>query len=289
MKIKDYINIEQAARKSGGEVARIGAAIIFVGLVMIFTGTNFGHLEQACLLVAAAVIGAYMAMNIGANDVANNVGPAVGSLALSLTAAILIAAIFEAAGAIIAGGEVVKTVKNGIIDPTTVKLQLIGIRFVIFKAALGVRDLLRSFTVAARCGVLRSPRSSRPCRGRFPDRSRRFLATFRGCAGWNPRRAKSGIVVLDDKETFIQVHVPSPRLVIIGAVHISQALVPMAKSCAFDITVIDPRTAFASKERFPGIDLLAEWPQEVLEERPARARSGRPVQGSRVHLTPPRS
>ena len=82
------------------------------------------------------------------------------------------------------------------------------------------------------------------------------------------KSAKSGVVVLDDKETFIQVHVPSPRLVIIGAVHISQALVPMAKSCAFDITVIDPRTAFASQERFPGVDLLAEWPEEVLEERP---------------------
>ena len=85
------------------------------------------------------------------------------------------------------------------------------------------------------------------------------------------RSAKSGVVSLDGKETFIQVHVPSPRLVIIGAVHISQALVPMAKSCEFDITVIDPRTAFASEERFPGVDLLAEWPQEVLEDRPLDA------------------
>ena len=82
------------------------------------------------------------------------------------------------------------------------------------------------------------------------------------------RSAKSGVVTLDDREIFIQVHVPSPRLVIIGAVHISQALVPMAKSCEFDITVIDPRTAFASQERFPDVELLAEWPQEVLEERP---------------------
>lgn len=85
------------------------------------------------------------------------------------------------------------------------------------------------------------------------------------------RSAKSGVVSLDGEETFIQVHVPSPRLVIIGAVHISQALVPMAKSCEFDITVIDPRTAFASEERFPGVDLLAEWPQEMLQERPLDA------------------
>ncbi|MEQ8859685.1 MAG: anion permease [Pseudomonadales bacterium] len=69
------------------------------------------------LLVAAAVIGAYMAMNIGANDVANNVGPAVGSQALTMTGAVAIAAFFEAAGALIAGGEVVGTIKSGIIKP----------------------------------------------------------------------------------------------------------------------------------------------------------------------------
>ncbi|MEP0941830.1 MAG: XdhC family protein [Rhizobiaceae bacterium] len=85
------------------------------------------------------------------------------------------------------------------------------------------------------------------------------------------KSAKSGMVTLDGKETFIQVHVPSPRLVIIGAVHISQALVPMAKACEFDITIIDPRTAFASQERFPDSDLLAEWPQEILDQRPLDA------------------
>ena len=67
-------------------------------------------------LAIAALIGAYMAMNIGANDVANNVGPAVGSKAMTMTMAITIAAIFEASGALIAGGEVVKTIKKGIID-----------------------------------------------------------------------------------------------------------------------------------------------------------------------------
>lgn len=73
------------------------------------------------LLIFAALVGGYMAMNIGANDVANNVGPAVGSQALSLGGAIIIAAIFEAAGALIAGGNVVGTIKSGIIDPTMVK------------------------------------------------------------------------------------------------------------------------------------------------------------------------
>jgi len=71
-------------------------------------------------LVIAAMIGGYMAMNIGANDVANNVGPAVGSKALTLTGAILIAAIFEAGGAIVAGGDVVSTIKKGIIDPALI-------------------------------------------------------------------------------------------------------------------------------------------------------------------------
>ncbi len=81
-------------------------------------------LPNAMLLMAAAVIGGgYMAINIGgANDVANNVGPAVGSGALSLGgAAVLLAAVFEAAGALIAGGDVVSTIKGGIIDPTSLE------------------------------------------------------------------------------------------------------------------------------------------------------------------------
>ena len=87
------------------------------------------------------------------------------------------------------------------------------------------------------------------------------------------KSGKSGVVTEGDQESFIQVHVPSPRMVIIGAVHISQALVPMARNCGFDVVVIDPRTAFASQERFPGVELIAEWPQEVLSERPLDAYS----------------
>lgn len=72
------------------------------------------------MIVVAATFGAYMALNIGANDVANNIGPAVGSKALSLFSAIIIAAIFEAAGALIAGGDVVNAIKKDIIDPTLI-------------------------------------------------------------------------------------------------------------------------------------------------------------------------
>ena len=73
--------------------------------------------EEIALLVAAAAIGGYMALNIGANDVANNMGPAVGGKVLTIFSAVLIAAIFESAGALLAGGDVIKTVAKGIITP----------------------------------------------------------------------------------------------------------------------------------------------------------------------------
>ena len=87
---------------------------------MLVAGMSIGDVPHNYMLVAAAMIGGYMAMNIGANDVANNVGPAVGSKALTLAGAIAIAAVFEAAGALIAGGDVVSTIKNGIIDPSKI-------------------------------------------------------------------------------------------------------------------------------------------------------------------------
>ncbi|QDG74663.1 XdhC family protein [Labrenzia sp. PHM005] len=82
------------------------------------------------------------------------------------------------------------------------------------------------------------------------------------------RSGKSGIVETVLGEAFLTVSVPAPRLVIIGAVHISQALVPMAKIAGFDVTVIDPRTAFATEDRFPGSSLIADWPEDVLKDRP---------------------
>jgi len=82
------------------------------------------------------------------------------------------------------------------------------------------------------------------------------------------KSGKSQTVSHGGDEYFIAAHVPSPRLVLIGAVHISQALFPMAQACGFDVTVIDPRTAFATKERFSGVSLHAEWPQEILPSMP---------------------
>ena len=107
---------QEALKESGTDFTRLGFALFFMIGVLTFSFLSNGGISNNMFLAIAALIGAYMAMNIGANDVANNVGPAVGSKAMTMTMAIIIAAIFEAAGALIAGGEVVKTIKKGIID-----------------------------------------------------------------------------------------------------------------------------------------------------------------------------
>jgi xanthine dehydrogenase accessory factor len=78
------------------------------------------------------------------------------------------------------------------------------------------------------------------------------------------RMGKSGAVEVDGRKLFITVHAPTARLVITGAVHISQALAPMARLLDYDVTIVDPRTAFASPERFPDVPLIAEWPDTAL-------------------------
>lgn len=78
------------------------------------------------------------------------------------------------------------------------------------------------------------------------------------------RSGKSGNVEYEGVSYFLTVQTPPVRLIVIGAVHISQALAPMAKIAGLDMTIIDPRTAFATPERFPDVTLLAEWPQSVL-------------------------
>jgi xanthine dehydrogenase accessory factor len=82
------------------------------------------------------------------------------------------------------------------------------------------------------------------------------------------RSGKSGTVEIDGKAYFLTLQAPPPRIVVTGAVHISQALAPMAKLLDLDVTVIDPRTAFATQERFPEVTLLAEWPEEALQKVP---------------------
>ncbi len=112
-----FKEMEDAAESSSkGDFVKFGVVIVFMIVVLILSYSSMGELPTNAFLVIAALFGAYMAMNIGANDVANNVGPAVGSKALTLGGAIVIAGIFEAGGAFIAGGDVVGTIKKGIID-----------------------------------------------------------------------------------------------------------------------------------------------------------------------------
>ncbi|MCK5111210.1 MAG: inorganic phosphate transporter [Arcobacteraceae bacterium] len=118
MDIKTIKTMEKVTPQTqSGGFSRLTIAFVFIAIVFVWTSLTHGEIQNNTFLIIGAVFGAYMAMNIGANDVANNVGPAVGSGALTMFWAIVIAAIFEGAGALIAGGEVVKTIKKGIIDP----------------------------------------------------------------------------------------------------------------------------------------------------------------------------
>ena len=75
---------------------------------------------------------------------------------------------------------------------------------------------------------------------------------------------RSGISATEEGEFFINIYNPPLKLVVVGAVHIAQALIPMARLAGYDITVLDPRGAFATPERFPDVTLLVEWPDEAL-------------------------
>jgi inorganic phosphate transporter, PiT family len=117
--LKRIVQLEHAAKEVGTSPLSFGLGLLFLIGVWVFTYVYSGG-NASATLIAAAVIGGYMAINIGANDVANNVGPAVGSKALTMFGALAIAAIFEAAGALIAGGEVVSTISKGIISTNSI-------------------------------------------------------------------------------------------------------------------------------------------------------------------------
>ena len=80
------------------------------------------------------------------------------------------------------------------------------------------------------------------------------------------RRDKSGMIEIEGRRLFVQSNSPPPRLLIVGAVHIAQALAPMASLAGYGVTVIDPRRAFATDSRFPGIDMRGDWPDEAMAE-----------------------
>jgi PiT family inorganic phosphate transporter len=112
--------IELATAYVGRPMVASGIALAFIVIAGIGAAMLYGAVPINLIVVAAAAFGAYMAINIGANDVANNMGPAVGANALTMGGAIAIAAIAESAGALLAGGDVVSTISKGIIAPSTV-------------------------------------------------------------------------------------------------------------------------------------------------------------------------
>ncbi len=112
-----FSNLENATSMVARPMVGIGVSLVFVLLAGIAAMLFFGQESNTLIVVIAACLGAYMALNIGANDVANNMGPAVGANALSMGGAIAIAVVFESAGALIAGGDVVSTIAKGIIAP----------------------------------------------------------------------------------------------------------------------------------------------------------------------------
>jgi len=112
--------VEQAASYVARPMVGLGIALAFIVMAALAAAVFLGHAPSNFIVIAAAAFGAYMAVNIGANDVANNMGPAVGAKALSMGWAIVIAAVCESAGALLAGGDVVSTIAKGIIDPASV-------------------------------------------------------------------------------------------------------------------------------------------------------------------------
>ncbi|UYV36699.1 inorganic phosphate transporter [Rhodobacteraceae bacterium D3-12] len=115
-----FSHLETAGQYVARPMVASGIALAFIVVAGLIAGVLFGQSQSNLIVVAAAVFGAYMALNIGANDVANNMGPAVGANALTMGGAIAIAAIFESAGALLAGGDVVSTISKGIIAPESV-------------------------------------------------------------------------------------------------------------------------------------------------------------------------
>jgi xanthine dehydrogenase accessory factor len=87
------------------------------------------------------------------------------------------------------------------------------------------------------------------------------------------RDDKAGLVALGGERWFVHPHNPPARLVVVGAVHVAQALVPMASALGLAVTVVDPRRAFATPERFPGVSLSFDWPDEAMEALALDART----------------
>jgi len=107
---------------------------------------------------------------------------------------------------------------------------------------------------------------------RLPDGAQRLLpdpaapGELNAAAEQALRDDESDTVKIAGTDWFLHAHNPPLRLVVVGAVHIAQALVPFASQCGFAITVVDPRRSFASDERFPDVTVSTAWPDEAMDE-----------------------
>lgn len=86
-------------------------------------------------------------------------------------------------------------------------------------------------------------------------------------------RDKTGTIEIGSENWFIESRNPAPRLILIGAVHIAQALAPLATMIGFEVILVDPRTGFGNAERFPGVTMINEWPDEALDKLQPEIRS----------------
>lgn len=139
--LKRLDRLERALEGRGRAMGPLGLSVLFLVTVVIFAGLVVGIDGKWMIVVGATAIAGYMAMNIGANDVANNMSPAVGSRTMTIGVAVLIAAICEAAGALLAGGDVVNTVSSGIVDPQRMGSPtdfMIAMAAALFAAALWI-------------------------------------------------------------------------------------------------------------------------------------------------------
>ena len=118
--LEKFTSVEDATRQMSRGLAAPGTALLFIILVAIFAASYVTGRPGAVLVIAASALAAYMAMNIGANDVTNNIGAAVGARAMTMAFGLGLAAVFEIAGAVIAGGRVAGTIANGIMQGDTI-------------------------------------------------------------------------------------------------------------------------------------------------------------------------
>jgi PiT family inorganic phosphate transporter len=129
--LEKLVQVEEAASSVARGLVAPGLGLLFLALSGVVAALFVMGEPGAVVVIAAAAIGGYLALNIGANDVANNVGPAVGAKALTMGGALAIAAVFESAGALIAGADVVTTISSGIVHPAAIADKGVFIRLML--------------------------------------------------------------------------------------------------------------------------------------------------------------